>query len=62
MKKTSLGSGFELSSKRTRKREFLEEMDVVAPDKFFKWSRGSFDLRSDSWGGCHWDWGVLACA
>ncbi|THU03971.1 IS5 family transposase [Lampropedia puyangensis] len=31
MKQTSLGSGFELSSKRTRKREFLEEMERVVP-------------------------------
>ena len=31
MKQTSLGSGFELSSKRTRKREFLDEMQRVVP-------------------------------
>ena len=31
MKQMSLGSGFEVSSKRTRRRQFLEEMDRVVP-------------------------------
>ena len=31
MKQLSLASGFEVSSKRTRKRVFLEEMDRVVP-------------------------------
>ena len=31
MKQRSLGTGFEKKSKRTRKREFLEEMALVVP-------------------------------
>ena len=31
MKQMSLGTGFEKQSKRTRKREFLEEMELVVP-------------------------------
>ncbi len=31
MKQLSLASGFEVASKRTRKRVFLEEMDQVVP-------------------------------
>ncbi len=31
MKQMSLATGFEKKSKRTRKREFLDEMDLVVP-------------------------------
>jgi IS5 family transposase len=31
MKQISLGNGFEMSAKRTRKRVFLEEMERVVP-------------------------------
>ena len=31
MKQMSLGTGFEKKSKRTRKREFLDEMELVVP-------------------------------
>ena len=31
MKQMSLATGFELAAKRTRKREFLDEMNLVVP-------------------------------